>query len=74
MACVNEKGQLPESAIKLLKSIENDALTAQDISKHTGIPLFKVRSGLREMKSLEFVIEENEKFKIHPNANKFINS
>jgi len=73
MACVNEKGQLTESAKKLLLSIESKALPVADISKETGIPLFKVRSSLRDMLSMGFVLEEGEKYKLNPKASKLLN-
>lgn len=51
----------------------NETLTIQDISKNSGIPLFKVRGSLREMKNMDLVIEENEQFRLHPNATNLIN-
>ncbi|WP_062352436.1 helix-turn-helix domain-containing protein [Bacillus kwashiorkori] len=66
MACINEKGHLTESAKKLLQSIETEAMTPQEISKHTGLPLFKIRSSLREMKDMGFVTLEAEKYQMNP--------
>lgn len=68
MACVNEKGQLTESAKKLLNTIGTNSLTTKEISKNSDIPLFKVRSSLREMKSIDYVIEENERYNLSSKA------
>ena len=43
-------------------------MTAQDVFKNSGIPLFKVRSSLHDLKSLGLVIGKNEQFLLHPNA------
>ena len=40
MACVNAKGQLTQSAKKLLRAVGDDSLSPQDISK-SRIPLSK---------------------------------
>lgn len=73
MACVNDKGSLTESAKKLLTAIKNEYLRPEEISKQIGLPLFKVRSSLRDMKSMGFVIEENETYKMNPEAEKLLN-
>lgn len=64
MACVNEKGQLSPAGKKLLGSLAVESLTTQDISKNSGLPIFKVRSNLREMLNAELIIEENNQYKI----------
>lgn len=66
MACVNEKGKLTESAKKLLIMIQHESLTVEEISKKSSLPLFKVRSSLRDMKSMGFVLEEYNKYKMNP--------
>lgn len=63
-ACVNEKGQLSPAGKKLLGSLAVESLTTQDISKNSGLPIFKVRSNLREMLNAELIIEENNQYKI----------
>lgn len=68
MACVNEKGQLNQTAVTILEQIRTTALTAEEISKQAGIPLFKVRSQLRELKHVNFVTETEGQFKVNPEA------
>ncbi|MGA8941496.1 MAG: winged helix-turn-helix domain-containing protein [Thermoactinomyces sp.] len=73
MACLTDDGYLSESSKKLLQSIEKDFLTPQEIAKKTGLPLFKVRSGLRELESMELVIKEDNQYKMAPKALEYFN-
>ncbi|MDA3129289.1 replication/maintenance protein RepL [Aliibacillus thermotolerans] len=73
MACVDDKGQLTASARKLLETIENNALTPEEIAKEAALPLFKVRSSMRDMKSMGFVTEEeNGAYQMNPEASKLL--
>jgi predicted transcriptional regulator len=46
----------------LLKSLKNGILSPEEITSKTGQPLFKVRSGLRELKNAGFVEETGNKY------------
>ena len=48
MACIGSQGELTESALKMLTALEKPG-TAEDVAARTGLPLFRVRGGLREM-------------------------
>ena len=48
MACISSQGELTESARKMLTSLEEPG-TAEDVAARAGLPLFRVRGGLREM-------------------------
>ena len=48
MPCITPDGRLTESAKKIL-SAASDLSTPDEISKAAGIPLFRVRSSLREL-------------------------
>ncbi|HJH10744.1 MAG TPA: hypothetical protein K8V30_03440 [Metalysinibacillus jejuensis] len=58
MACVNETGALTESARKLLTVIRTEAKTVEDIAKEASLPLFKVRSSVRELAENDFLFEK----------------
>ncbi|WP_062200395.1 hypothetical protein [Massilibacterium senegalense] len=62
MACVNDHS-LSENAKKLVAALEEKQQTPEEISATLGLPLFKVRSGLREMVEAGFVTEENGVYK-----------
>jgi len=48
----------------LLKSLKNETLSPDDIANKTGQPLFRVRSGLRELKNAGFVEEAEDKYRL----------
>jgi len=47
-----------------LKSLKDGALTSEEVAAKTSQPLFKVRSGLRELKSAGFVEESEQKYSL----------
>jgi len=50
---------------RLEKLIKKDSiLTPEEVAVKTGQPLFKVRSGLRELKNAGFVEEAEQKYKL----------
>jgi DNA-binding IclR family transcriptional regulator len=49
LPCVSADGKPTQSGIATLTAIKNGASTAQKVSEKTGQPMFKVRSGLREL-------------------------
>ena len=63
MACVNPDGTLSESAKTILSSVK-EAKTAEEISRLLDMPLFKIRSALRDLISARFVQEDNGKYQI----------
>ena len=48
MACVNNQGELSDSARRMLTVLQHPA-TPEDVASRTELPLFRVRAGLREM-------------------------
>jgi predicted transcriptional regulator len=48
----------------LLKSLKNETLSPEDIANKTGQPLFRVRSGLRELKNAGFAEEADDKYRL----------
>jgi DNA-binding IclR family transcriptional regulator len=48
MACIGSQGELTESARKMLTALEKPG-KAEDVAVRTGLPLYRVRGGLREM-------------------------
>jgi len=52
----------------LLKSLKNGVLSPDEIANITGQPLFRVRSGLRELKKAGFVEEKEGKYRLSKNG------
>lgn len=49
MACVSPDGKPTESGTKMLRALQAGLGSPEEIAKDTGLPLFRVRSGLREL-------------------------
>jgi predicted transcriptional regulator len=64
MPCISPDGQPTSSGMALLKSLKNGVLSPEQIASRTGQPLFRVRSGLRELKNAGFVEETEDKYKL----------
>ncbi len=61
MACVNTDGTLSASGGAMLKAVEQPA-TAEEVAIATGLQLFRVRSGLREMVDAGLVRLDGSRF------------
>jgi predicted transcriptional regulator len=64
MPCVSPDGKPTSSGMALLKSLKNGALSPDEVASKTGQPLFRVRSGLRELKNAGFVEEAEDKYRL----------
>jgi predicted transcriptional regulator len=62
MPCVSPDGKPTSSGMALLKSLKDGSLSAEEIANRTGQPLFRVRSGLRELKNAAFIEGREEKY------------
>lgn len=63
MGCVKPDGKPTESGRKMLVSIKEDLIPGE-IAKETKLPLFRVRSGLRDLLEAGYVKEEQGKYKL----------
>ena len=59
MPCVSPDGKPTKTGLATLSSIRDGAKTLKEIADATGQPLFRVRSGLRELVNAGF-LEEGE--------------
>jgi predicted transcriptional regulator len=64
MPCVSSDGKPTSSGMVVLKSLKDAALSPEEIAGKTGQPLFRVRSGLRELKNAGFVEETADKYEL----------
>ena len=61
MPCVSPDGK-PTTGMTTLKALKDAELTPEEVAAKTGQTLFRVRSGLRELKNAGFVKEEAGKY------------
>ena len=64
MACVNPDGKPTESGTKMLSALKSGSTSPEEIAGKTGLPLFRVRSGLRDLSNAGYAVEQNGSFKI----------
>jgi predicted transcriptional regulator len=72
MPCVSPDGKPTTSGIAVLESLKNGTLSPEEIAIRTGQPLFRVRSGLRELKNAGLVEEAEEKYGLSKNGETLI--
>jgi hypothetical protein len=61
MPCVRPDGTLSGSGRAMLEAVQTDSTVADVVAK-TGMPLFRVRSGLRELVAADLISETGELF------------
>ena len=62
MPCVSPDGKPTSTGLATLKSLKDGALSPEEVASKTGQPLFRVRSGLRELMNSGLVEETNDKY------------
>ncbi len=64
MACISPDGKPTATGARMLRAIKPGCETPEEIARETGIPLFRVRSGLRDFTEAGFVILKMDKYKV----------
>jgi predicted transcriptional regulator len=64
MPCVSPDGKPTTNGMATLKALRNAVLSPEEIAVKTGQPLFRIRSGLRELKSAGLVEETEDKYRL----------
>lgn len=72
LPCVSPDGKPTSSGMTLLSSLRGGVLSPKEIAEKTGQPLFRVRSGLRELMNAEYVKEVDDKFGLTQKGDKIL--
>ncbi|MCE7792433.1 hypothetical protein K8O68_08390 [Salipaludibacillus sp. CUR1] len=72
MACVNGDGKLTQSAKNILEAVDESPKSPADLSKELAIPLFKIRSSMRDMVSMGLVQETEGAYQLAPGGRKML--
>jgi len=64
MACINPDGKPTESGTKMLRALKSGLGSPEEIAKEAGLPLFRVRSGLRELTQAGLANQKDEKYEL----------
>jgi predicted transcriptional regulator len=62
MACISPDGKPTESGTKILRALKSGLESAEETAQSTGLPLFRVRSGLRELSQAGLANQKNDKY------------
>ena len=64
MACISPDGKPTESGTKMLLALKSGLGAPEEIAKSTGLPLFRVRSGLRELTQAGLSDLKDDKYEV----------
>ena len=64
MVCISPDGKPTESGAKMLRALKSGPVSPEEITKDAGLPLFRVRSGLRELAQAGLANQKNDKYEI----------
>ena len=68
MACISPDGKPTESGVKMLRALKSGLQSPEEIAKEAGLPLFRVRSGLRELTQVGLANQEDDRYEITENG------
>jgi DNA-binding IclR family transcriptional regulator len=72
LPCISPDGKPTKSGIATLSALKSGALAPKAVAEITGQPLFKVRSGLRELVNAGFLKQVDDKYQLTPEGSKII--
>jgi len=72
MACISPDGKPTESGSKMLRALKTGLKSPEEISNEAGLPLFRVRSGLRELTEAGLAKQKGDKYELSEEGAKLI--
>jgi DNA-binding IclR family transcriptional regulator len=72
MPCVSADGKPTKSGIEMLSALKSGASTPDALSGATGMPMFRVRSGLRQLVNAGLVKQVDDKYQLTPEGSKLV--
>ena len=64
MACIDSDGKPTESGTKILRALKLGLGSPEEIAKDAGLPVFRVRSGLRELVQAGLANQKNDRYEL----------
>jgi DNA-binding IclR family transcriptional regulator len=74
MACISPDGKPTESGTKMLRALRAKIGSAEEVAQKAGLPLFRVRSGLRELEQAGLVSQKGEQYELSAKGNELADS
>ena len=72
MACISPDGNPTESGARMLRALNSGLGSPEEIAQDVGLPLFRVRSGLRELTQAGLANQKNDKYEISDKGTELI--
>jgi DNA-binding IclR family transcriptional regulator len=72
MPCVSADGKPTKSGMEMLSALKSGASTPDALSKATGMPMFRVRSGLRQLVNAGFIKQVDDKYQLTQEGSKLV--
>ena len=72
MACISPDGKPTASGSKMLRALQAGLKSPEEIAKDTGLPLFRVRSGLRELTQAGLAKQRDDRYELSEDGAKLI--
>jgi DNA-binding IclR family transcriptional regulator len=64
MACISPDGKPTASGAKMLRALKAKAGPAEEVAQKASLPLFRVRSGLRELEQAGLVSQKGDSYEL----------
>lgn len=64
MACISPDGKPTESGTKMLRALKSGSGSPEEIARSAGLPLFRVRSGIRELTQAGLASQKDDRYEI----------
>jgi DNA-binding IclR family transcriptional regulator len=72
MACISPDGKPTESGSKMLRALKAGLSAPEEVAKETGMPVFRVRSGLRELAEAGLAKQKDDSYELSEEGAKLI--
>ena len=72
MPCVSADGKPTKSGVERLSALKNGASTPDALSGATGMPMFRIRSGLRQLVNAGLVKQVDDNYQLTPEGSKLV--
>lgn len=72
MPCIEDDGEPTSSGTAVLVALQADALTPPDVAQRSGLPLYLVRSHLRELRTAGFVEEQDGRYALSAKGRTYV--
>lgn len=72
MACISPDGKPTDSGSKMLRALQAGLGSPEEIANNTGLPLFRVRSGLRELTQAGLAKQRDDRYELSEKGAKLI--